>query len=111
MVQGLARKRICYLTGWAYHPGAHNIYKGCDLVLRLSDHADYEELVRTARESRARRIYTVHGPERFADRLRTLGLSAEHLGAHPQHLCDEEEDDPAVSDVSSHPVQRSLDLR
>jgi Cft2 family RNA processing exonuclease len=111
MVQGLARKRVCYLTGWAYHPGAHNIYKGCDLVLPLSDHADYEELVRTARESGARRIHTVHGPERFAERLRELGLPAEHLGAHPQDLCDDDEGDPALGELSSPPDQRSLDLR
>ena len=84
MVQKLARKRICYLTGWAYHPGAHNIYKDCDLVLPLSDHADFDELVRTARESGARKVYTVHGPARFAEHLRAIGIDAEHLAAHPQ---------------------------
>jgi Cft2 family RNA processing exonuclease len=111
MVQGLAKKRICYLTGWAYHPGAHNIYKGCDLVLPLSDHADYEELVRTARESSARRIYTVHGPESFSERLRALGLPAEHLGAHPQDLCDDDEGDPAAVSTTPPPDQHSLNLR
>lgn len=109
MVQGLPKKRICHLTGWAFHPGAHNIYKGIDLVLPLSDHADYDALVRTARESGARRIYTVHGPERFAERLRALGLPAEHVGAHPQDLCDDE-DDPAFEVVAA-PDQHSLDLR
>ena len=111
MVQGLAKKRICYLTGWASHPGAHNIYKGCDLVLPLSDHADYEELVRTARDSRARRIYTVHGPEGFAERLRALGLPAEYLAAHPQDFCDDDEGDPALGDASPPPDQHTLDLR
>ena len=111
MVQGLAKKRICYLTGWAYHPGAHNIYKGIDLVLPLSDHADYEELVRTARESGARRIYTVHGPEQFAGRLRALGLPAEHLAAHPQDFCDDDEGDPSVAAPLPLPDQGSLDLR
>jgi Cft2 family RNA processing exonuclease len=109
MVQALAKQRICYLTGWAHHPGAHNIYKGCDLVLPLSDHADYEELVRTARESGARRIHTVHGPAGFADRLRALGLSAQHLAAHPQDFCDDE-GDPALGDPASRPDQHSLDL-
>ncbi|HET7188824.1 MAG TPA: hypothetical protein VFI52_11750, partial [Gemmatimonadaceae bacterium] len=64
----------------------------------------------TARESGARRIYTVHGPERFADRLRALGLPAEHLGAHPQDLCDDDEGNPAV-ETASAPDQHSLDLR
>lgn len=111
MVQGLANKRICYLTGWAYHPGAHNIYKGCDLVLPLSDHADYEELVRTARESGAHRVYTVHGPASFAERLRALGIPAEHLGVHPQDLSGEDDGDPAAAAASAAPTQHALDLR
>ncbi|MGZ8471330.1 MAG: MBL fold metallo-hydrolase [Gemmatirosa sp.] len=83
MVQKLPAKRVCYLTGWALHPGAFNIYKDCDLVLPFSDHADYEELVRTARESGASKVYTVHGPATFAGRLRELGIDAEHLMEHP----------------------------
>ncbi len=102
MVQGLPKKRIVHLTGWAYHPGAHNIYKGCDLVLPLSDHADYAELVQTARESEAQRIYTVHGPASFAERLRELGLHAEHLASHPQEM-DAEARAP-------EPDQRSLEF-
>jgi putative mRNA 3-end processing factor len=112
MVQKLPAKRVAYLTGWAYHPGAHNIYKGCDLVLPLSDHADYAELVKTARESGARRVYTVHGPATFADRLRTLGVDAEHLGSHPQDLCDDDEGDPAAppAAIVRTPDQHALDL-
>ena len=86
MVQKLARRRVCYLTGWAYHPGAHNIYRDCDLVLPLSDHADFDELVRTARESGARKVYTTHGPPSFAAHLRSLGLDAEYVSAHPQDV-------------------------
>jgi Cft2 family RNA processing exonuclease len=89
MVQGLARKRVCHLTGWALHPGALNMYRDCDLVLPLSDHADFEELVRTARESGARKIWTVHGPASFAGLLRSLGIAAEHLAEHPQSAGDE----------------------
>jgi Cft2 family RNA processing exonuclease len=106
MVQGLPRKRIVHLTGWAYHPGAHNIYRGCDLVLPLSDHADYVELVQSARESGARQIYTVHGPASFAERLQALGLNAEYLGAHPQELCEDDDE----SAPASPPDQHSLEL-
>jgi putative mRNA 3-end processing factor len=83
MVQKLSRKRVCHLTGWALHPGAWNIYKDCDLVLPLSDHADFDELVRTATESGAQKVYTVHGTPKFAEHLRTLGIDAEHLAEHP----------------------------
>ena len=94
MVQKLPRKRIVHLTGWALHPGAWNIYKGCDLVLPLSDHADFAELVRTARESGAKKVYTTHGPPRFAAHLRSLGIDAEHLAEHPNDAgaeCADEE--------------------
>lgn len=96
MVQKLPAKRVVYLTGWAYHPGAHNIYKDCDLVLPLSDHADFDELVRTARESGARKVYTTHGPASFADYLRSIGVDAEHLAEHP-NTAGVDEEAPAVS--------------
>lgn len=79
------RLRTVYLTGWACHPAARRRFRGFDLVLPFSGHADFDELVRTARESGAAKIYTVHGAPAFAAHLRTLGLDAEHLGAHPQN--------------------------
>ncbi|HVE78862.1 MAG TPA: hypothetical protein VNA89_08375 [Gemmatimonadaceae bacterium] len=100
MVQKLAARRVVYLTGWALHPGAHNMYRDCDLVLPLSDHADFDELVHTARESGARKVYTTHGPPSFAQRLRALGLDAEHVAEHPQ---SEMEDDEEASDGSGRP--------
>jgi len=71
------------LTGWAMSRSAPYMYKGVDLVLPLSDHADYDDLVRLARESGAQRIITMHGPAKFAASLRELGLNAEHLAQHP----------------------------
>jgi Cft2 family RNA processing exonuclease len=96
MVQKLPAKRVCYLTGWALHPGAWNIYKDCDLVLPLSDHADYAELVRTATESGASKVYTVHGPASFAERLRAMGIDAEHLMEHPNDPAPDEGAPPAA---------------
>ena len=81
MVTGITPRRVAYLTGWACHPGARHMYRDCDLVLPFSDHADFDELVRTARESGAAKIYTTHGTPRFAAHLRAMGLDAEHLGA------------------------------
>ena len=83
MVQKLPRKRVVHLTGWALHPGAHNIYRDCDLVLPLSDHADFDELVRTATESGARKVYTTHGPASFAQYLRGTGAFTAANSASP----------------------------
>jgi Cft2 family RNA processing exonuclease len=84
MVTGITPRRVVSLTGWALHPGAHTMYRDCDLVLPLSDHADFDELVRTAHEGGARKLFTTHGTPRFAAHLRQLGLDAEHVGSHPQ---------------------------
>ena len=83
MVRSLRRARTVLLTGWALHPGAPYMYRDVDLLLPLSDHADFDELVRTARESGARQVFTVHGTPAFAGYLRSVGISAEHLLAHP----------------------------
>ncbi|MDQ3516302.1 MAG: hypothetical protein M3403_05955, partial [Gemmatimonadota bacterium] len=69
--------------GWGCNPRARYMYGPCDLVLPISDHADFDDLVRTAVESGASTIYTVHGSPVFAAHLRSMGLNAEHLAAHP----------------------------
>lgn len=74
------RYRCVHLTGWACsrNPGR---FTGRDFALPFSGHADFAELERTAAESGAQKIYTVHGSARFAAHLRSLGHDAEHLGA------------------------------
>lgn len=79
----ISRARTVQLTGWGCNPRARYMYGHCDLVLPLSDHADFDDLVRTAVGSGASKIYTVHGGPGFAAHLRSIGLDAEHLAAHP----------------------------
>ncbi len=83
MVQNIERRYIIMLTGWALHKSAPYMYKDVDLVLPLSDHADYDDLLRIVKESGAQRIITMHGAPKFAATLRELGHHAEHLAEHP----------------------------
>ena len=83
MITNIERRYVIMLTGWAMHKSAPYMYRGVDLILPLSDHADYDELVHLARESGAERIITMHGAPKFAAHLRELGLNAEHLAHHP----------------------------
>lgn len=84
MITNIERRYVIMLTGWAMHKSAPYMYKNVDLVLPLSDHADFDELVRLARESKAQRIITMHGEPKFAGILREeYGLNAEHLAHHP----------------------------
>ena len=83
MITNIGRRYVIMLTGWALHKSAPYMYRNVDLLLPLSDHADFDELVRTARESGAQRIYTMHGAPQLAATLRELGLNAEHLAHYP----------------------------
>jgi Cft2 family RNA processing exonuclease len=83
MITNIEHRYVVMLTGWAMHKSAPYMYKGVDLVLPLSDHADFDELVRLATESGAKRIITMHGLPKFAATLREMGLDAEHLAHHP----------------------------
>jgi Cft2 family RNA processing exonuclease len=79
MITNIERRYVIMLTGWALHRSAPYMYRGVDLILPLSDHADFDELVHLARASGAQRIITMHGEPQFAAHLRELGLNAEHL--------------------------------
>jgi Cft2 family RNA processing exonuclease len=83
MITNIERRYVIMLTGWALHKSAPYMYKNVDLVLPLSDHADFDELVQIARESGAQRIITMHGAPKFAATLCELGFNAEHLAHHP----------------------------
>lgn len=83
MITNIERRYVMMLTGWALNKSAPYMYRGVDLILPLSDHADFDELVHLARASGAQRIITMHGAPKFAAHLRELGLHAEHLAEHP----------------------------
>jgi Cft2 family RNA processing exonuclease len=83
MLLNIPRRYLIMLTGWAMSKGAPYMYRGVDLILPLSDHADFDDLVRLARESGAQRIITMHGAPKFAALLREQGFDAEHLAHHP----------------------------
>ena len=64
-------------SGWAIDK-SYKYMMGLDYALPLSDHCDYEELVRLVLLSQARKVYTFHGfSAEFANSLRDLGLDAE----------------------------------
>lgn len=63
--------------------------RGCDISIPLSDHCDFNELVQLVIDSRAEKVYTVHGfVEEFAAYLRKMGFDAQPLagGGLDEHL-------------------------
>ena len=74
----LGRFSTVYLTGWAMDSD-RKFARGANLVLPMSDHADFNELVEYVQQANPRKIYTVHGFPQFAAHLKDLGFDAEHL--------------------------------
>jgi Cft2 family RNA processing exonuclease len=63
------------LSGWGLLKNAQYRY-GVDVVLPLSDHADFGELLELVERVEPKTIYTHHGYEEFADHLRQRGHDA-----------------------------------
>ncbi len=80
LVQKLERKQVVFLTGWAVNPKVKQ-REGLDDALPLSDHADFDGLIAYARQTKAKKIYTTHGPGPFHETLRGLGFNASPLAA------------------------------
>jgi len=68
--------RTAAVTGWALDPGA--IYRlRCHAAFPLSDHADFNDLLRFVELVQPRRVLTLHGFAReFAATLRARGIDA-----------------------------------
>lgn len=87
LYQHIRKPRTAFLTGWALDEGARFRFRA-DAAFPLSDHADFPELVRYARESGASQVFTVNGFPHLAEHLRHLGIPARHLPevSSPQQL-------------------------
>jgi len=78
LVRSARRPVLIAATGWA-RDGAPPYH--ADKSFALSDHADFDELVRYVEEARPREVYTLHGFDEFRDHLRQRGFSAHPVTA------------------------------
>jgi Cft2 family RNA processing exonuclease len=63
------------VTGWAVEPKASYRF-GVEDSLPLSDHADYDDLIKMVRQVAPEITYCTHGPLQFVDELNALGFLA-----------------------------------
>ncbi len=76
--------RAAAVTGWAVESSAKFRY-GCAAAFPLSDHADYDELLRAVELVQPKRVLTVHGfAAEFAADLRRRGVEAWALAQENQ---------------------------
>jgi putative mRNA 3-end processing factor len=79
MVRRIRRRRTVYLSGWAVREAARAEFDA-DVLIPMSDHADFDDLLEHVREVAPRRVVTLHGfaPD-FARLLDARGVPAEPL--------------------------------
>jgi DNA ligase-1 len=84
MLERIPRKRVALISGWAVDPQAVYRYQ-VDAAFPLSDHADYDDLLRYVELVQPCRVLTLHGfAAAFASDLRTRGIEAWALTQHNQ---------------------------
>ncbi len=84
MLERIPRKRVAMVSGWAVDPNAVYRYQ-VDAAFPLSDHADYNDLIRYVDLVQPRRVFTLHGfAVEFARDLRERGVEAWALNKENQ---------------------------
>ena len=84
MLEKIGRKRVAMISGWAVDPNAIYRYQ-VDAAFALSDHADYNDLLRYVELVTPRRVFTLHGfAASFARDLRERGIEAWALSEENQ---------------------------
>src|SRR5438067_1677324 len=84
MIEKIPRKRVAMITGWAVEPNAIYRYQ-VDAAFPLSDHADYNDLIRYVDLVKPKRVLTLHGfAAEFARDLRERGIEAWALSEENQ---------------------------
>ncbi len=100
LLRSIPRPRVAMISGWALDPGAVYRY-GVDAAFPLSDHADYDDLLRCVELVQPKRVFTLHGfAADFARDLRARGVEAWALSEANQielTLSSEREPDPPRS--------------
>ncbi|HEY2614497.1 MAG TPA: MBL fold metallo-hydrolase RNA specificity domain-containing protein, partial [Chthoniobacterales bacterium] len=84
MLEKIPDKRLAMITGWAVDPNSIYRYQ-VDAAFPLSDHADYNDLLRYVELVKPARVLTLHGfAAEFARDLRDRGIEAWALSAQNQ---------------------------
>src|SRR5438552_9665189 len=84
MLEKIPRKRVAMISGWAVEPNAIYRYQ-VDAAFPLSDHADYDDLLRYVELVGPKRVLTLHGfAAEFARDLRERGIEAWALSEENQ---------------------------
>ncbi|MEP6993647.1 MAG: MBL fold metallo-hydrolase [Acidobacteriota bacterium] len=89
MVRGIKKKRVIYLSGWALREASRVEFEA-DVLIPMSDHADFADLLQHVRAVGPRRVVTLHGFARdFARILTREGVAAEAFSDREERPAEE----------------------
>jgi DNA ligase-1 len=92
MVRAIRRRRVIYLSGWALREASRLEFEA-DVLVPMSDHADFPDLRRHVASVAPRRVVTLHGFARdFARILDAGGVPAEALAGREERPQPEAEE-------------------
>jgi Cft2 family RNA processing exonuclease len=92
VVRNVKRRRIVYISGWAAREASRADFDA-DVLLPMSDHADFPALLDHVATVAPERVVTMHGYARdFARILLGRGVPAEPLPSAPDRVPEERED-------------------
>jgi Cft2 family RNA processing exonuclease len=92
VVRNVKRRRIVYISGWAAREASRADFDA-DVLLPMSDHADFPALLAHVADVAPERVVTMHGYARdFARILLARGVPAEPLPSAPDRVAEERED-------------------
>jgi len=91
MVRAIRRRRVIYLSGWALREASRLEFEA-DVLVPMSDHADFPDLRRHVAAVAPRRVVTLHGfAHDFARILDAAGVPAEALAGREERPPEAEE--------------------
>ncbi|MFH2002926.1 MAG: MBL fold metallo-hydrolase [Planctomycetota bacterium] len=73
VVRNIRDRRTIAVTGWAID-GRQQAWYSTDEAFPLSDHADFEDLLRYIEMAKASKVSLIHGFQEFADHLQNIGI-------------------------------------
>jgi DNA ligase-1 len=93
VVRNVKRRRIVYLSGWATREASRADFDA-DVLLPMSDHADFAELLEHVSDIAPERVVTLHGYARdFARILLDRGIPAQALPSAREQVTQEREEE------------------
>ncbi|MBU0754939.1 MAG: hypothetical protein KJ645_07345, partial [Planctomycetes bacterium] len=79
VVKNIRNSHSIAMTGWAMD-GRQQSWYNSDIAFPVSDHADFDDLIRYIELSGAKKVSLIHGFEEFAEHIKHMGIETELVG-------------------------------